>query len=55
VAMLVLLPAPTLLNTARLSVRRSAPVVAWVEVVVLTVFALVIMVTRVRTVPSELN
>jgi len=51
----VSLTAPTPLNTAAPSVRRSAPVVAWVEVAVTLVSALVTRVTRVRTVLSLPN
>jgi len=46
-----LLPALILLNTAALLVRRAVLVVAWEEVLVIMVFALVIRASRVRIVP----
>jgi hypothetical protein len=49
--MLVLLTAPTLLNTAALLVRRPALVVAWEEVPAMTVFAFATRDSRVRIVP----
>jgi len=56
VATVVLLTAPIPLSTAALLVKRSALVVAWVEVLAaMTVFVLVIGVSRVRIAPSELN
>jgi len=49
--MLVLLTAPTLLNTVALLVRRSALVVAWEEVNAVMVSVSVTRATRVRIVP----
>jgi len=53
--MVVLLTAPTLLNTAALLVKRPVPVVAWVEVLAIMVFALATRVIRVRIVPLLIN
>jgi len=51
----VSLTAPTQLNTAALSVRESAPVDAWVEVLATVVSVFVTRVLRVRIVPSSPN
>jgi len=51
----VSLTAPTQLNTAALSVRESAPVDVWVEVLATVVSVFVTRVLRVRIVPSSLN
>jgi len=53
--MLVLLTAPTLLNTVALLVRRPALVVVWEEVAAMAVSALVTRVSRVRIVPPLLK
>jgi len=51
----VSLTAPTQLNTAALSVRESAPVDVWVEVLATVVSVFVTRVLRVRIVPLSLN